>query len=143
MIVDTSNVYFHPEGTHFLAGYSIPDEPSGYDFTYGGDAFFERYIWPRLAIAARPSSAAATSAAGPGCTNVTPDRSGIAGAVDGFANLFEAHSFTGRGVMQSYGVAVAMAELIDTGGFGELDLSPLNRARFVDPQRWVTEDLHI
>jgi hypothetical protein len=45
--------------------------------------------------------------------------------------------------MQSYGVAVAMAELIDRGRFGALDLTPLARARFADPDRWVTEDLHI
>ena len=74
---------------------------------------------------------------------VTPDRSGIAGRVDGFANLFEAHSFTGRGVMQSYAVGQAMAELIATGRFGALDLSPLTRGRFGDPARWILEELHI
>jgi glycine/D-amino acid oxidase-like deaminating enzyme len=74
---------------------------------------------------------------------VTPDRSGIAGAVRGFANLFEAHSFTGRGVMQSYGIARAMAGLVATGRFEELDLSALGRERFEHPDRWVTEDLHI
>jgi glycine/D-amino acid oxidase-like deaminating enzyme len=74
---------------------------------------------------------------------VTPDRSGIAGAVEGFSNLFEAHSFTGRGVMQSYGVASAMADLIDTGRNDEECLAPLSRDRFTDPNRWVVEDLHI
>jgi glycine/D-amino acid oxidase-like deaminating enzyme len=74
---------------------------------------------------------------------VTPDRSGIAGPVDGFANLFEAHSFTGRGVMQSYAVGQAIGELIATGRYGALDLSPLTRSRFSDPERWITEELHI
>jgi sarcosine oxidase subunit beta len=78
-----------------------------------------------------------------GLYDVTPDRSGIAGAVAGFANLFEAHSFTGRGVMQSYGIARAMAALVATGRFEEVDLSPLTRERFADPARWVEEDLHI
>jgi glycine/D-amino acid oxidase-like deaminating enzyme len=74
---------------------------------------------------------------------VTPDRSGIAGAVAGFSNLFEAHSFTGRGVMQSWGVATALAELLATGRYGALDLSPLARDRFDDPARWAVEELHI
>jgi glycine/D-amino acid oxidase-like deaminating enzyme len=63
--------------------------------------------------------------------------------VEGFSNLFEAHSFTGRGVMQSYGIATAVAELVDTGRAGELELAALSRERFRDPSRWVTEDLHI
>ena len=61
----------------------------------------------------------------------------------GFANLFEAHSFTGRGVMQSYGIACALAGLIAGGRFEGIDLSPLTRERFDDPARFVTEELHI
>ena len=143
MIVDASNVYFHPEGAHFLAGYSIPNEPPGYDFSYDGEPFFERFIWPALAHRCSMFERCRHVGGWAGLYDVTPDRSGIAGPIEGFANLFEAHSFTGRGVMQSYGVAVAMAELIDRGRFGALDLTPLARARFADPDRWVTEDLHI
>jgi sarcosine oxidase subunit beta len=74
---------------------------------------------------------------------VTPDRSGIAGPIAGFANLFEAHSFTGRGVMQSFAVGRGMAELVHGGRFAEHDLGPLARSRFADLARWVTEELHI
>ena len=74
---------------------------------------------------------------------MTPDCSGIAGCVGGFCNLFEAHSFTGRGVMQSYGVARGMAALIGAGRFEDVDLAPLSRERFADPARWVVEELHI
>ena len=70
-------------------------------------------------------------------------RSGIAGGVGGFANLYEAHSFTGRGVMQSYAVGKSLAALLATGSFEEVDLSPLARDRFDDPARWVEEELHI
>jgi sarcosine oxidase subunit beta len=143
MIVDSSNVYFHPEGPHFLAGYSIPDEPPGYDFTYDGEAFFERRVWPPLAHRCSLFERCRHVGGWAGLYAVTPDRSGIAGRIDGFANVFEAHSFTGRGVMQSYGIGVAMAELIAGGRWGDLDLSPLTRDRFTDLDRWVTEDLHI
>jgi glycine/D-amino acid oxidase-like deaminating enzyme len=142
MIVDPSGLYFHPEGPHVLAGYSIPEEPPGFDFTYD-DSFFETHLWPRLAHRASTFERCAQIRGWAGLYDVTPDRSGIAGAVEGFTNLFEAHSFTGRGVMQSYGVATAMGELIETGRFASIDLSPLRRDRFEDPARWVVEDLHI
>jgi hypothetical protein len=45
--------------------------------------------------------------------------------------------------MQSYGIASGMADLIASGGYGELDLSVLSRSRFADPALWVMEDLHI
>jgi sarcosine oxidase subunit beta len=143
MIVDPSGVYFHPEGPWILAGYSTPDEPPGYDFDYDGDAFFEAEIWPRLAARASSFERCGHVRGWAGLYAVTPDRSGIAGPVGGFTNLFEAHSFTGRGVMQSYGVAESLAALIATGRWGGVDLSPLTRDRFDAPERWVVEDLHI
>jgi glycine/D-amino acid oxidase-like deaminating enzyme len=126
-----------------LAGYSIPDEASGFDFDYDDDAFFENEIWPRLAHRASSFERCAHVRGWAGLYAVTPDRSGIAGTVDGFANLFEAHSFTGRGVMQSWAVGQALGELIATGRYGALDLSALTRTRFADPERWVEEELHI
>jgi len=143
MIVDASGLYFHPEGAHVLAGYSTPDEAPGFDFGYDGRDFFEAEVWPRLAHRASSFERCGHVRGWAGLYAVTPDRSGIAGRVEGFANLFEAHSFTGRGVMQSYGVATAMAALIAGGRFEELDLTPLSRARFPDPSRWVQEELHI
>ena len=126
-----------------LAGFSIPDEAPGYDLSYDGGSFFENQIWPRLAHRASSFERCGHVRGWAGLYAVTPDRSGIAGQVEGFANLFEAHSFTGRGVMQSCGVGLSMAALIDTGRYEEVDLSPLARDRFDDPERWVMEDLHI
>jgi len=143
MIVDASDLYFHPEGPHVLAGYSIPDEGSGFDFDYDGEPFFETYVWPRLAHRSSSFERCGHVRGWSGLYSVTPDRSGVAGPVPGFANLFEAHSFTGRGVMQSYAVGQGMAERIDTGRLGAIDLAPLYRARFADPRRWVPEALHI
>jgi sarcosine oxidase subunit beta len=143
MIVDASGLYFHPEGPHVLAGYSIPDEPPGFDFRYDGDAFFEAEIWPRLAHRASAFERCGHVRGWAGLYAVTPDRSGIAGGVGGFTNLYEAHSFTGRGVMQSYAVARNMAALLATGCFDDVDLGPLTRERFDDPARHVPEALHI
>lgn len=143
MIVDASDLYFHPEGPHVLAGYSIPDESPGFDFDYDGRDFFEQYLWPRLAHRCSSFERCGHVRGWAGLYAVTPDRSGIAGRVKGFTNLFEAHSFTGRGVMQSHAVGQALAELVSTGRYGELDLSPLTRERFEDRSRWVVEELHI
>ena len=143
MIVDASNLYFHPDAGHVLAGYSIPEEPPGFDFDYDGETFFEEFVWPKLAHRCSSFERCKHVRGWSGLYAVTPDRSGIAGLVPGIANLFEAHSFTGRGVMQSFGIASALSERIVEGRYGALDLLPLSRDRFEDPERWVCEALHI
>jgi glycine/D-amino acid oxidase-like deaminating enzyme len=143
MVVDASGLYLHPEGRFFLAGYSPPDDAPGYDFSYDGPAFFERELWPRLAHRASSFERCGHVRGWSGLYAVTPDCSGIVGAVAGFTNLYEAHSFTGRGVMQSWSVGSELAALIASGRYEEVDLSPLSRERFADPTRWVREDLHI
>ena len=143
MIVDASGLYFHPEGSHILAGFSIPDEAPGFDFGYDGDGFFESQVWPRLAHRSSSFERCGHVRGWAGLYAVTPDCSGVAGKVGSFENLYEAHSFTGRGVMQSFAVGCGMAALIESGRFEECDLSALTRERFEDPTRWVQEELHI
>jgi sarcosine oxidase subunit beta len=142
MVVDPSDLYFHPEGNDILAGYSIPEEAPGFDFDYDGEAFFREHIWPRLAECSSVFERCKHVRGWSGLYAVTPDRSGIAGPVAGFTNLFEAHSFTGRGVMQSYGIATALAEWIDQGSTSS-SIAVLSRDRFSDPGKWLVEDLHI
>lgn len=144
MIVDASGIYFHPEGPYTLAGYSNADEPAGYRFEYDGEQFFEREIWPRLAHRSSAFERCHHVRGWAGLYAVTPDCSGVLGRVDGVANAIEAHSFTGRGVMQSRAVGRGVAELICDGGYRALDLAPLSPARFLGPrERWLHEDLHI
>ncbi|MEE9279111.1 MAG: FAD-binding oxidoreductase [Myxococcota bacterium] len=144
MIVDPSCLYFHSEGAYILAGYSEPAEPSGYDFHYDGDAFFEAEIWPRLAHRASSFERCGHVRGWAGLYSVTPDRSGIVGFVPGFSNLIESHSFTGRGVMQSRAIGRGVAELVCGQRFETLDLSALVGSRFLgDGRALVTEDLHI
>jgi sarcosine oxidase subunit beta len=144
MIVDASGVYFHPEGPYTLAGYSNADEPAGHRFDYDGDEFFEREVWPRLAHRASAFERAHHVRGWAGLYAVTPDCSGVLGRVAGVANAIEAHSFTGRGVMQSRAIGRGVAELVCDGGYRTLDLAPLSPARFLGPrERWLPEDLHI
>ena len=140
MIVDTSGVYFHNEGAHILAGYSPPDTPPGRDFSYDGEPFFQDEIWPRMY--ARMSCCERMRHAGgwAGLYEVSPDRSAIVGHAA--PRIYEAHSFSGRGVMQSYGAGQALAQLIADGRYQKFDASALGRERF-DRDLPVLEELHI
>lgn len=140
MIVDTSGVYFHNDGPHILAGYSPPDTPPGHHFEYDGEPFFLAEIWPRMY--ARMSCCERMRHAGgwAGLYEVSPDRSAIVGRAA--PRIYEAHSFSGRGVMQSYGAGQALAELIADGRYTKFDASALSRDRF-DRNQPVLEELHI
>ncbi len=59
-----------------------------------------------------------------------PDRSAIVGRAAPTKPVYEAHSFSGRGVMQSYGAGQALADLIANGKYGAFDASTLSRERF-------------
>ncbi len=140
MIVDTSGLYFHHEGPHILAGYSPPDTPPGHHFNYDGEPFFMQEIWPRMFARMSCCERLRHVTGWAGLYEVSPDRSAIVGRAA--ARIFEAHSFSGRGVMQSYGAGQALAELIADGRYSRFDAAALSRERFGRNQL-VTEELHI
>lgn len=135
MIVDASGLYMHAEGSHtglLLAGYSNRDERPGYNFKYDGEAFFDRKIWLRLYRRGnRKHFEAVKHIRGwAGLYAVSADRTGILGRVEPYENLFELGAATGRGVMQSYALGLAMSELILDEKFSSIDAASLSRKRF-------------
>jgi glycine/D-amino acid oxidase-like deaminating enzyme len=143
MIVDTSRVYFHPEGGNIVAGLVLKDEKPGFRFDYDCD-FFESHIWPALYARSSQMERLKPISGWGGLYSYTPDTSGILGKVPGHETLYEAHSFTGRGVMQSYGAAIALSELIIEKRFRSIDAAALTRQRFDGPEsQWLKEGLHI
>ncbi len=140
MIVDTSGLYFHNEGAHILAGYSPPDTPPGHNFNYDGETFFISEIWPRMFARMSCCERLRHITGWAGLYEISPDRSAILGRAA--PRIFEAHSFSGLGVMQSYGAGQALAELIAEGRYCRFDASALTLERF-ERGALVTEELHI
>ncbi len=139
MIFDSSGVYFHNDGPHILAGYSPPEEPAGYSFKFDGEEFFQREIWPRMYARASCFERLRFLSGWAGLYEMTPDRSGILGAAA--PRVFEAHSFSAHGVMQSYAAGQALADLIATGARGGGDARSLGRERFATG-KLLYEELH-
>lgn len=145
MIIDPTGVYFHPEATNGLAGIASHEEPHGANFKYDGDSFFMESIWPALYERSTGFERLKHLTGWAGLYEVSPDESAIVGEVeadafaagglpgisgDGRGRLFEAHSFSGHGVMHSYSAGLALAEKIVHGRYETLDLTPLAGSRF-------------
>jgi glycine/D-amino acid oxidase-like deaminating enzyme len=139
MIFDTSGAYYHNEGPHILAGYSPPEEPPGYSFKFEGEAFFQREVWPRMYARASCFERLRFLDGWAGLYEMTPDRSGIVGLAR--ERVYEAHSFSAHGVMQSYAIGQALADLIATGSYRALDARALRRERFTTGEL-MYEELH-
>ncbi len=143
IVVDTNGVYFHAQNGNVTAGRALKDQTPGFHFEYDAE-FFSTQIQPTLAARSTRMGAARPISGFSGLYSYTPDTSGILGWLPGFGKVIEAHSFTGRGVMQSYGAAVAVADLITEGRFIHIDAQGLTRERFSAPKAtWLHESLHI
>jgi sarcosine oxidase subunit beta len=146
MIVDTSGVYFHPEATNGLSGLAV-DEPPGVNYQYDGESFFLEKIWPALYERSSYFERLKHLTGWAGLYEVSPDECAILGEVKlektSRENLvFEAHSFSGHGVMHSYSAGLVLAEKMVHGEYQTIDAEPLSGARF-EKGRLIKENLII
>ncbi|HRK02770.1 MAG TPA: FAD-dependent oxidoreductase, partial [Oligoflexia bacterium] len=142
MFVDPSGVYFHAEAQFVLSGFAIESEPDGFNFDYDGQSFFEEHIWSALHERSSGFEMLKHVTGWAGLYEVSPDRCGIMGSVNNSSQIFEAHSFSGRGVMQSWAVGRGLSELILNERFETIDLAALSGERFKEG-KLVRENLLI
>lgn len=125
LVIDTSGVYFRPEGRHYVVGVSPPeaDDPDCDDFEVIWPQF-EEILWPAIAhrCPAFENLRLVRAWAGHYDLNLF-DHNAIVGRLPGFDNAYVASGFSGHGVQQSPAVGRGLAELIAHGRYKALDLS--------------------
>ncbi len=131
LLVDHTGFYLRPEGRHWLAAI-IPktDAAVAYDDFEPDWSSFEDELWPKL-FARIPSFDAVKiirAWAGHYAFN-TLDQNAILGRWPGLENLYVMNGFSGHGLQQAPAVGRGIAELILTGRYQTLDLTPLGPER--------------
>jgi len=135
LTVDTSGVWFRPEGGQFICGVSPAteaEEPSPGDLDAVDHALFEARIWP--ALAARVPAFAALKVVGAWAGHYdmnTFDHNAVIGPHPDIANLHFCCGFSGHGLQHAAAAGRAVAERIAEGAFRTLDLSRLGFARLL------------
>jgi glycine/D-amino acid oxidase-like deaminating enzyme len=131
LVIDTTGVYFRPEGLTYVTGVSPPEseDPDCDDFEVIWEQF-EETLWPALArrAPALESLRLVRAWAGHYDLNIF-DHNAIVGRLPGFGNAYLAAGFSGHGVQQSPAVGRGLAELIAHGRYIALDLSDFGYER--------------
>ncbi|MCK7613964.1 NAD(P)/FAD-dependent oxidoreductase [Roseibium sediminicola] len=127
LLIDPTGTYARPEGTGYICGSAPPEhmdpDCTDFDVDYG---LFEDHIWPVLASRVPAFEAIRPGAAWAGSYDMNLfDHNAFLGAVPGMDGFYLALGFSGHGLQQSPAVGRGLAELIATGGYQTLDLSPL------------------
>jgi glycine/D-amino acid oxidase-like deaminating enzyme len=137
LVIDTSGVWFRPEGPQFLCGWSPPeaDDPDDAPLTVD-HALFEAVIWPALAARVPAFETLKQTSAWAGYYEVnTVDHNALLGLHPACDNLWFANGFSGHGIQQAAAVGRDLAERLLDGRSTSLDLSVFEVARLVDGRR--------
>ena len=132
LVIDTSGVWFRPEGQHrFIAG-APPrgDDLDDVPLEHIDHGLFEDTIWTALATRVPAFEALRVVSAWAGYYEMnTFDHNGLVGALPTWRNLHVACGFSGHGMQQAPAVGRGLAAWLATGGWQGLDLSPLSPVR--------------
>ena len=134
LVVDTSGIWFRPEGDSFICGASPPaaDDEDGLPLEVAWHEF-EDLLWPALAARVPAFDAIKLVRAWAGYYEFnTFDRNAILGPHPDVPNLLFANGFSGHGIQHAPAVGRAIAELVVDGRFTTLDLSVFGYERLLD-----------
>lgn len=131
LMIDSSGLYFRPEGGFFLAGMAPPEhqDPDAEDFDIDHDQF-ETEVWPRLA--ARVPAMDTLKVKNSWCCHYdvnTLDHNAILGCHPDLPSFVLACGFSGHGLQHSPAVGRAISELVIHGRYRTLDVSRLGYDR--------------
>jgi glycine/D-amino acid oxidase-like deaminating enzyme len=143
LVIDTSGIWFRPEGEGFICGHAPPEREDLPDLPLEVDRRdFEEALWPALAARVPAFEAIKVTNAWAGYYEVnTFDRNAILGPHPDLANLYFANGFSGHGLMQSPAVGRAIGELLVHGRYVTLDLSVFAYERIAAGRRVVEQNV--
>ncbi len=135
MLFDSSGIWVRPEGDGFIGGIQpveADDHDADDDFEPHRDLFEDVY-WPLLVqrIPDMDQLRLRRSWAGHYEVNLL-DHNAVIGPHDQYRNLVFATGFSGHGVMHAPAAGRGVAELITTGAYEAIDLTPLGWDRIRD-----------
>lgn len=134
LLIDTSGIWLRPEGQGFIAGFAPPADQDA-DFAPLEPEYhaFEEHVWPLLAERIPGFEALRMQGAWAGYYEMnTFDHNAIVGLSPACDNLMFANGFSGHGLQQCPPVGRGVAELLLTGRYQSLDLSPLSITRIAE-----------
>ncbi|MEX0626263.1 MAG: FAD-binding oxidoreductase [Chloroflexota bacterium] len=137
LTIDTSGVYFRPEGPNYIAGSSPHGEqpdPDTLDLEVDR-SWFEQVIWPAIAHRVPAFEAIRLLDAWAGHYEVnTLDHNAVIGPHPDLPNFLFANGFSGHGLQQAPAAGRALSEWIATGDYETIDVRPLGYERIAANQ---------
>ncbi|MBG9447568.1 NAD(P)/FAD-dependent oxidoreductase [Cytobacillus firmus] len=141
LTMDPTGVYFRHEGEKFISGYAEEIEP-GINFKWRRSAF-EEHIWPVLANRIKNFEHAKIESGWSGLYDFnTEDHNAILGEYPTMKGYYVAFGFSGHGMQQAPAVGKCLSELIRTGNYETLDLSPLRVERFAEKDLIIEDAIY-
>ncbi|MFN9728645.1 MAG: NAD(P)/FAD-dependent oxidoreductase [Acidovorax sp.] len=131
LLIDTSGIWLRPEGQGFICGFA-PSPESDADFAPLEPEYtaFEEHLWPVLAERIPALEALRVQGAWAGYYEMnTFDHNALVGLHAGCDNLVFANGFSGHGLQQCPAIGRGLTELMLSGRYQTLDLSPLSIQR--------------
>ena len=137
LTIDTSGVYFRPEGPNYIAGSSPHGEqpdPDTFDLEVDR-SWFDEVVWPAIARRVPAFEAIRLLDAWAGHYEVnTLDHNAVIGPHPDLPNFLFANGFSGHGLQQAPAAGRALAEWIATGDYQTIDMRPLGYERIAANQ---------